>query len=101
MSGMPYRDARSAVLRAGLVFVYRDVLTWMPAGDCNWAGPAPGTGAPLNKFVYLYRSFIAPPALVGETCCPLRLLVPFGKLIFWVDRSSSSSTRSAPTSPTA
>jgi hypothetical protein len=84
--GLPYRDARNAVLGAGLNFVYRDILDLdAEPGTVLAQDPLPGTGAPLNKFVYLYRSFIAPPALVGETCYPLRLIVPFGKLIFWVD----------------
>jgi hypothetical protein len=84
--GLPYRDARNAVLRAGLNFVYRDILDLdAEPGTVLGQDPPAGTGAPLNKFVYLYRSFVAPPALVGDTCYPLRLITPSGKLLFWVD----------------
>lgn len=84
--GMPYRDARNAVLRAGLNFVYRDILDLeAEPGTVLGQDPPAGAGAPLNKLVYLYRSFVAPPALLGETCYPLRLISNSGKLLFWVD----------------
>ena len=84
--GLLYRDARNAVLRAGLNFVYRDILDLDAVpGTVLGQDPPAGTGAPLNKFVYLYRSFVAPPALVGDTCYPLRLITTSGKLLFWVD----------------
>jgi hypothetical protein len=84
--GLPYRDARNAVLRAGLNFVYRDILDLdAEPGTVLGQDPPAGSGAPLNKLVFIYRSFVAPPALVGDTCYPLRLITTSGKLLFWVD----------------
>lgn len=84
--GLPYRDARNAVLRAGLNFVYRDVLDLdLDTGTVLAQDPVPGTGRPRDSLVFLYRTFKAPPAIVGDICYPLRLISTSGKLLFWVD----------------
>jgi hypothetical protein len=83
---MPYREARNTILRAGLNFVYRDVFDLeLPSGSILFTDPAPGTGRPRDSLVFLYRTFKAPPAIVGEICYPLRLIASSGKLLFYVD----------------
>lgn len=84
--GMHYQQARNAVLRAGLNFVYRDVFDLdLETGTVLIQDPLPGTGRPRDSLVFLYRTFQAPPAIVGEICYPLRLISSGGKLLFWVD----------------
>lgn len=84
--GMHYQEARTAVLRAGLNFVYRDVFDLaLDTGTVLIQDPLPGTGRPRDSLVFLYRTFKAPPAIVGEICYPLRLIAASGKLLFWVD----------------
>lgn len=84
--GMYYRDARNEILRAGLNFVYRDVFDLdHDTGTVLIQDPLPGTGRPRDSLVFLYRSFQAPPAIVGDICYPLRLISTSGKLLFYVD----------------
>ncbi len=84
--GMHYRDARNEILRAGLNFVYRDVFDLdHDTGTVIIQDPPPGTGRPRDSLVFLYRSFQAPPAIVGDICYPLRLITTGGKLLFYVD----------------
>ena len=86
VTGLHYRDARSQILRSGLNFVYHDVLDLdLPVGTIVAQDPLPGTGARRDSLVHLLRSFVAPPALVGETCYPLRLISTGGRLLFYVD----------------
>lgn len=84
--GMPYRDARNEILRGGLNFVYRDILDLdANPGTVLAQDPPGGVGAKRDSLVFLYRSFVAPPAIVGDICYPLRLISGSGRLIFWVD----------------
>jgi hypothetical protein len=84
--GLPYREARSAILRAGLNFVYRDVFDLeLPTGTILFTDPIAGTGRPRDSLVFLYRTFQAPPAIVGDLCYPLRLITSGGKLLYYVD----------------
>lgn len=84
--GLHYQEARGVILRAGLNFVYRDVFDLeQPTGTVLVQDPLPGTGRPRDSLVFLYRTFQAPPAIVGDICYPLRLIATSGKLIFWVD----------------
>ena len=86
VTGLHYREARSQVLQSGLNFVYHDVLDLdLPVGTVLAQDPLPGTGARRGSLVYLLRSFVAPPALVGDTCYPLRLISTGGRLLFYVD----------------
>jgi len=86
VTGLHYRDARSQVLRSGLNFVYHDVLDLgLPVGTILAQDPLPGAGARRGSLVHLLRSFVAPPALVGEICYPLRLISTSGRLLFYVD----------------
>ena len=86
VTGLPYREARSQVLRSGLNFVYHDVLDLsLPVGTILAQDPLPGSGARRGSLVHLLRSFVAPPALVGEICYPLRLISTSGRLLFYVD----------------
>jgi len=86
VTGLHYRDARSQVLRSGLNFVYHDVLDLgLPVGTILAQDPLPGSGARRGSLVHLLRSFVAPPALVGEICYPLRLISTSGRLLFYVD----------------
>jgi len=86
VTGLHYRDARSQVLRSGLNFVYHDVLDLgLPVGTILAQDPLPGSGARRGSLVHLLRSFVAPPALVGEICYPLRLISISGRLLFYVD----------------
>lgn len=86
VTGLHYREARSQVLRAGLNFVYHDVLDLgLPVGTILAQDPLPGTGARRDSLVHLLRSFVAPPGLVGEICYPLRLISTSGRLLFYVD----------------
>lgn len=84
--GLHYQEARSTILRAGLNFVYRDVFDLeLDVGTVLVQDPLPGTGRPRDSLVFLYRTFKAPPAIVGDICYPLRLITTSGKLLFWVD----------------
>lgn len=83
---MPYAEARSVILGAGLNFVVRDVFDLdLPSGTILFSDPVGGTGVPRDRLVFLYRTFQAPPAIVGEICYPLRLISSSGKLLFYVD----------------
>lgn len=84
--GMHYQEARGVILRAGLNFVYRDVFDLeLDTGTVLIQDPLPGVGRPRDSLVFLYRTFKAPPAIVGDICYPLRLIAASGKLLFWVD----------------
>jgi hypothetical protein len=71
---------------AGFSFLFQDVLDpQVPAGTIIDQDPPPGVALPLGEIIFLFRSFQALQMYAGGTCQPLRLTLPAGKLLYWVE----------------
>jgi hypothetical protein len=83
---MPLADARTAAIAAGFSFLFQDVLNpEVPTGTIIDQDPPAGTALPLNEIVFLYRSFQGLEMYAGGACQPLRIILPAGKLLYWVE----------------
>lgn len=73
VEGMDYRDARQALLDAGLTLLIRDVFDLdVPFGIILEQDPDPGAVAPLGEVVFLVRAFQTAGMPVGDCCQELR-----------------------------
>lgn len=84
--GMPSSAARTVVLEAGFTFLFQDVLDpEVPSSTIVDQDPPAGIALPLDKIIFLFRSFQALQMYAGGECQPLRLTLPAGKLLYWVE----------------
>jgi hypothetical protein len=66
--------------------IVQDVLDpEVPSGTIIDQDPPPGTALPRNEIVFLYRSFQALQMYAGGACQPLKITLPSGKLLYWVN----------------
>jgi len=81
--GMDYRDARQALLDAGLTLLIRDVFNLeAPFGAVLEQDPDPGTAASLGEVVFLVRAFQTAGMPVGDRCQELRPTQREGYLMY-------------------
>jgi hypothetical protein len=86
LRGLPLSEARVVVAEAGFSFLFQDVLDpEVPSGTIIDQDPPPGTALPRNEIVFLYRSFQALQMYAGGACQPLKITLPSGKLLYWVN----------------
>jgi hypothetical protein len=86
LHGLPLSEARIVVSEAGFSFLFQDVLDpEVPSGTIIDQDPPAGTALPRNEIVFLYRSFQALQMYAGGACQPLKIILPSGKLLYWVD----------------
>lgn len=86
LRGIPPSEARLAVAKAGFSFLFQDILDpEIPTGTIVDQDPPAGIALPLNKIIFLYRSFQALQMYAGGSCQPLYILFPSGKLLYWVE----------------
>lgn len=84
--GLSLADARTAVKEAGFTFLFQDVLNPdVPSSTIVDQDPPSGFAMPLQEVIYLYRSFQALEMYAGGECQPLRISLPAGKLLYWVE----------------
>jgi hypothetical protein len=86
LRGLPLSEARIVVSDAGFSFLFQDVLDPdVPSGTIIDQDPPAGTALPRNEIVFLYRSFQALQMYAGGACQPLKITLPSGKLLYWVN----------------
>ena len=83
---MPLAEAKAQVLQAGFTYLFQDVLNpEVPSSTIVDQDPPAGTVIPLDKIIFLYRSFQALEMYAGGACQPLLITLPAGKLLYWVE----------------
>lgn len=84
--GMPLAEARTLAVETGFSFLFQDVLDpEVPSSTIVDQDPPAGMALPKNEIIFLYRSFQALQMYAGGKCQPLRITLPSGKLLYWVE----------------